>query len=210
MARAMLHEIAAVSILTFVTTDDGIADVMIESAVDPSAERDLVTLAMEALRSLGPKGVVVTHNGTAHDLPLLLRRSFASWMFDVQPLLDLLGDDHDRHFDTMLRFGGRGIGRPGGSLVDLCAGLGIPAVLPPPSPRRVIDPRVRKGQLDVAATAAAFLHWAAAERGSARWLANAWHGLAEHIVGRGPELLHLSAFARRGMELGAALCGAPR
>lgn len=205
MARSMLLEISAVSLLRFRMTDEGLDDVSLVSAADPASERDMLLMTEDALASLGAAGLLVTHNGVSHDMRLAVRRCMKQWLLDAPAIWRFANGGPELHFDTMLNFGGRGAGRPGGSLVDLCAGLGIPALVPPAGSRREVAPLIRKGQVDVAATAVAFLHWEAARRRSARWLAAAWRDLGRHFLTPAARADHLMPLARRGLELGDAL-----
>lgn len=205
MSRAMLLEVSAVSMLSFRTTAEGLSDAKLETIVDPAPERVMLLAVEQALTSLGAEGLLVTHNGVAHDLPLALRRSIRQWLFDLPSLWRYAQGGPELHFDTMLRFGGRGGGRAGGSLVDLCAGLGFSALVPATGRRQAVDPLLRKGQVDVVATAVAFLHWEAAKRRSPRWLAAAWRDLGRYLLTSGIRADHLMPIARRGMEIGDAL-----
>ena len=205
MSRAMLLEVSAVSLLRFRMTDDGLDDISLVGAASPMPERDMLLMAEDALASIGDEGLLITHNGVSHDMRLAVRRCMSRWLLDMPAIWRFAHGGPELHFDTMLRFGGRGEGRAGGALVDLCAGLGIPALVPPAGRRRDVDPLIRKGQVDVAATAVAFLHWEAARRRSARWLAAAWRDLGRYLLTPAVRADHLMPIARRGLELGDAL-----
>ncbi len=197
--RALLQRITAIATLGFSIDSDGLSDVALQSLGEPSSERDMVQLAEEAFRTLGANGTVVTHNGSLHDLPLIRRRAMRTWAFDATPsVFAWTPPPAGRHYDTTV------LGH--GSLVDLCAGLGIPALLPRRGWGSLLDDRIRKCEVDVAATGVAFLHTCAAEMGSSVWLAAAWRDLARHLIGR-PTRDHLMALARRGLELGDELAG---
>jgi len=199
--RSLLQKIAAIATLRFRITEDGLADINLSSLVEPTPERDLVLLAEGALAWLGERGTLVSHNGVSHDLPLIRRRAMRTWMFDHTPSVFAWADPSPRrHYDTMLSLGQ-------GSLLDLCAGLGIPALVPRRGKSSVADGRIRKCEVDVVATGVAFLHAHAAEIGSATWLAAAWRDLACHLVAR-PSRDHLMSLVRRGIELGDDLAQA--
>lgn len=68
--------------------------------------------------------VLVSYNGTAHDMRVLRLRMAAGWNFSLERLGGWCGEAAGRHFDLMRD----GFGGPGDrwSLPDLCAGLGFP------------------------------------------------------------------------------------
>ena len=112
MARAMLLEVTAVTVLSFAMTADGLADVRMASAADPVPERDMLLGVEAELSGLGQQGLVVTHNGVAHDARLIARRCMRHWLHALFAFA-LVEAGPERHFDTMLRFGGRAEGGPG-------------------------------------------------------------------------------------------------
>ncbi len=196
--RALLQRITAISVLEFRIVPEGIDEPTLTSLASPAPEREMLALAEDALGRLGSGGTLVTHNGRVHDLPLIRRRAMNAWLFDSIPSIAAWSDGAaGDHFDTIERLGH-------GSLVDLCAGLGIPAVVPRRSRARPVDDRIRKSEIDVTATAIAFLHARAADACSSRWLAAAWRDLARYLIGRGARD-HLMPLIRRGIELGDAL-----
>jgi hypothetical protein len=206
IGRRYLQEIAAVSLLGFEAGEGGLGDFRLESALaDEDGERSLLALIESRLAELGGTGLLVTHNGVAHDMPLCLRRCLSRWMFGCSEIARWATAGRERHVDTLLRCGGARGEKSGPALVDLCASLGVPAGLPPASRLRAVDPRIAKGAVDVAATALVWLHLEAMDRSNAVWLARCWSNLSAFLLSPGVRADHLMPIARRGLEVAAAI-----
>ena len=203
--RRALQEIAAVSLLEFTATDDGLVDLRLDSGLSRViGEAGVLRMIDARLDELEDGDQLVTHNGVAHDMPLVLHRALRHWMFDARAIARWSVAPRDSHVDTLLRFGRRG-DRAGPALVDLCAGLGFSAMPPAASLSRAADPLIRKGQVDVVATGLAFLHLMAMDRGSAGWLARCWRDVGRFLLAPDVRAAHLMPLARRGIQIGDAL-----
>ncbi|NJR80060.1 hypothetical protein [Sphingomonas corticis] len=202
--RRFLQELTAVAMLSFVVADDGLSCIELSGSLVEGDEREALLRIDAALRGLGAGGVLVTHNGVAHDLPLCLRRCLANWMFGCQAVREWVDADPHRHVDTLLRCGG-GRGRAAGpALTDLCAALGIEAAVPARSSSRPVDARIRKGAVDVVRTALVYLHLEAMARGDGTWLATCWGDLAAHLLSGPVRADHLLPLARQGLRVAEA------
>lgn len=201
--RHTLQELTAAAMLSFSLTDRGLADFELVGTLAADDERGVLIGIDRALAALGGDGVLVTHNGLAHDLPLLLRRCLANWLFECGAIREWSDAGDVRHVDTLRRFGGGGRST-GPALTDLCASLGIEAVVPPPSRRSPVDARLRKGAIDVVRTALVFLHLEAMERGDACWLAACWGDLAAYLLSDEVRADHLLPLARQGLRIAEA------
>jgi hypothetical protein len=193
VARSALLEVTAASTLEFAISDR-VTDFRMTTTQSAEAGEAAVIAAVDrALVEVGGAGsIVVTHNGSAHDLVVCARRAMHHWMLDARGVLDWWRNPPGEHVDTMLAFGD-GSGR-GPSLVDLAAGLGFPAAPPSRSLSRAIAPEAAKGQCDVLATAICFLYMEAARRGFAGWMADAWGELSRYLLTpaiRAPHLMPL-------------------
>lgn len=201
--RHVLQELTAAAMLSFSLTDRGLADLELVGTLAGDDEREILIGVDRALSALGEDGVLVTHNGLAHDLPLLLRRCLANWAFECGAIREWSAVDEARHVDTLRRFG-RGGRSAGPALTDLCACLGIEAAVPPPSRRFTVDARLRKGAVDVVRTALVFLHLEAMERGDGCWLAACWGDLATYLLSDPVRADHLLPLARQGLRIAEA------
>ncbi|RXD04859.1 hypothetical protein EQZ23_06875 [Sphingomonas sp. UV9] len=200
--RALLQEIASVSLLGFSLGDGGISDASLVGLTTDD-ERSILSLIEAALTDLGECGLLVTHNGVSHDLPLCLRRCMARWMHDCPEIQRWQDIGRERHVDTMLRTARRG-SPIGPSLTDLSASLGIVAGLQPGGRGRRIDPLEVKGSFDVVRTALAFLHLEALRRRDSQWLALCWRDLAAFLLSPSGGGNHLRPIARQGLEIARA------
>lgn len=200
--RLALNEIAAACVLSFDVSADGLSRPAMWSgrAAEHGEQSLLAALDGELSETWRAGGLLVTHNGVLHDLPVCMRRCAHHGMFHATGLA-AWQDARGRHADTMRLWGGRGE-----ALEHLCAGLGIPAS-EAPAPASAPLRRLAKCEFDVAATAVLWMHHEAFRRGGVRWLATCWSDLGSFLLSRSHAMPHLVALARRGVEIAHALEG---
>jgi hypothetical protein len=203
--RSWLHRVVAVTTLAF-TMDRatlGFEGFALESALatDPADEPALLAFVEKHLAHLGDDGLLITFNGRAHDVPMLLRRRLHHWMFAPSPLTRFARDAGEHHEDIMQMLSDTGAQRwP--ALIDICAALGIPS----DHKLRVrksahVDPFLAKGQTDVLATYVLYCVCAAENCGTPDLLARGWTALADHLLLNFANLPHLTQFATAPMAL---------
>ncbi len=198
VARSALHEVAAVCVLSFRVGTSGLDDLALWSG--RAAQRGEHSLIAELDRALLPAwrggGLLVTHNGFVHDVPVLLRRCAHHGMFHSAGIEPWAGAP-ERHRDTLRLWGG-------GALRDLCVGIGIPfprvAATVPTALRGLV-----KCEVDVVATALLWLHREAFARGGVGWLVRCWADLGRFLSMSEAKRPHLLPIARRGFELARLL-----
>ena len=158
-------------------------------------EHDLL-LRLDAIVGAHPaSSILVSYNGTGHDLGVIRRRAARHWLFDL-PLLEYL--QQADHVDLMRRHTRAAKDRfP--SLRDACAGLGIAA-----DHRLVAANAVgpglpsRKAETDVVATFLLMLFELAIAERDHDVLYNGWRSLEAMIAAKNPERAapHLEQFLR--------------
>lgn len=197
--RPWLHRVVAVTTLCFNVEPsscsfDGFS---LETvlALDPTEEPALLDWVEARLGDLGDDGMLVTFNGFAHDLPMLLRRRLHHWLFSSSRMQALQWRGAAGHQDMMLTLSDQGEQRwP--TLIDACAGLAIPcnpALRARGSAR--LDPFLVKGQTDVAATFLLYCLFGSLSATSPALLVNGWTALADHLLAVAPTQPHLTQFA---------------
>lgn len=202
--RSWLHRVVSVSTLRFSRDEAGrcFDDFALRSltAPSPGEEPALLDFVETQLAPLGETGRLVTYNGTAHDLPVLLHRRWAAWQFSPSRVT-YFSRQRDHHDDVMLQLSADGALRwP--ALIDVCAALGIPChPLPPSRQAQRIDPMQVKGQTDVCATYVLHCLQTAQAAGSTAPLARGWTALADYLLGQFPAVPHLTQFATTPMAL---------
>lgn len=148
-------------------------------------------------RELETAGELVTYNGAAHDLPILLARGLLAGVATLAIRRFATGTPPARHADLMREL--KSHGAPPTSLRNLCAPLLIPVKQ---APHARVDDLAAQGawgaigrycETDVVATWLAAQLWRSTsdpEFGRQRW-----DELAAWITGEQPQLSHLLAFA---------------
>lgn len=192
--RSWLHRVAAVSTLGFEwhanSAQFGAFTLETALALEPEQEVGIFSFVEERLAPLDATDVLITFNGTAHDLPVLRNRRLAWWLFGPSRVAALVS----LHHDVMHLFSQDGVQRwPG--LVDMCAGMGIPcnAALAGRGPSR-LNPLLVKGQTDVCGTFLIYLMWQARQHAAPAILTNGWTTFADHLLQIGPTQPHLTQF----------------
>jgi hypothetical protein len=201
--RDALVEISSASMLEF-KMGSMVGDFALSTFSSDELGEDVVLRRIEKALDRAKDGWLVTHNGIAWDIPICARRAMHHWLHDARSIHSWWCKPSDRHIETMVAFG-RGRDR-GPSLVDLAAGLGYSAVPVRASLLRPVATMISKGQVDIVATTIGFLHLMAFERGSAKWLAEAWRELGRYLITPGIRSPHLMPIASLGIGLADA-CG---
>lgn len=187
-----LQKIVTASLLVAHENADGSwTGLDLRSFSSSDCEFDVIMDLLDFAASLtADRGILITYNGTAHDLPVLKRRAARHWMFGLPGLVRL---QTMQHTDLMLlQRRGRGASYP--TLRDACAGLSLG--LPGSRGTRLKDhlSSVGKCESDVVATYLLALYEIAMARGSPSPLRQGWEALECYLANVRPRRAHLDGF----------------
>ena len=180
MDLSALHKVRAAVVLGFAVAAGAPTSLRFDRLGGDVREQELLASLDRLLPSPDAGGCLISFNGRAWDVPMLLQRAAASWCFGVPRLAAFSAAQPDHHIDMMRRGGARS-GRGWSSLADRAAALGIDMRLARGRQARTEAAVRRRCTADVAVT---FLLFAASEavlRSDARFFARGWLALAAAI-----------------------------
>lgn len=158
-----------------------------------ATEPSILKVIADALDTPALPTTLVTFNGKLHDLPILRRRAYLNGQgsrptFAKRPPF--------RHVDAMVELDGGSCPKPV-KLVQAAGGLGIPVLHRFPARRAPpASMRMRKCEVDVAATFLLHFHNEAMAGIEPDLRHAAWEALSAHIEGGGPAGEHMLQFVR--------------
>ncbi len=150
-----------------------------------------VDAALVAHRARG--GILISYNGTSHDLPLLRARQVRWRQCNREGIRSYL-EDQARHVDVMLSFTRGGVSF--GTLADACASVGLALFGPVQMDRdRELSPQQVKAELDVIGTAITFFHVLGDRIGSNEVIGEGLESLGSFLRAGGRSTSHLQHLA---------------
>lgn len=178
---AALHRLRAAAVLTFdLRQDEGACDLRFVRIDEDIREQEMVARIDRALPDADGAGRLLTFNGRAWDLPMLMQRAAATWCFSAPRLAAWNEASFHRHLDMMHRGGPRS-GRGWSSLADRAAAIGVDMRLLRGKAGRTLASVRRRCTADVAATFLLYIADEAVRRSDARFFARSWLALAEAV-----------------------------